>query len=60
MRVRTGVTEIGTREVRIAFEILLEGSDKISAKGYFVYILVDAETGRARTIPDPIREKYSV
>ncbi len=60
MRVRTGVTEVGRREVKVAFEIIAEGSEKVSASGYFEYILVDSETGRARTIPDDVREKYSV
>jgi acyl-CoA thioester hydrolase/thioesterase-3 len=45
MRVRTQVAAIGRREVKVLFEI---------------YMLVDRDTGRPRTIPDEVRRKYSV
>lgn len=60
MTVRTWVSGITRREVRIGFEILIEPEKKLSAEGYFLYILVDRETGGARTIPDDVRGMYSV
>ncbi len=58
--VRTQVAEIGRREVKVAFEILVAEAEKLSASGYFEYILVDRQSGRARTIPDHVRKMYSV
>ena len=58
--VQTRVAEIGRREVKVAYEIFVVGADKVSASGYFDYILVDRESGKARTIPEHVREKYSV
>jgi acyl-CoA thioester hydrolase/thioesterase-3 len=60
MRVRTWVREIGRREVTVGFEILVEPEGRLSAEGYFVYLLVDRDTGKARTIPDDVRQAYSV
>ncbi len=60
MAVRTCVKEIGRREVTIGFEILIEPGRKLSAGGYFGYILVDRDSGKARTIPDEVRAAYSV
>ena len=50
-RVRTSVAEIRKREVRVAFEIVRDADERLSAEGYFDYMLVDVATGRPRTIP---------
>ncbi|MEW6301949.1 MAG: acyl-CoA thioesterase [Verrucomicrobiota bacterium] len=60
MIVRTWVEDIVKDSVRVAFEIVRKGNGKISAEGYFVYTMVNLQTGRAETIPDWIVAKYSV
>jgi len=58
--VRTRVTEIHTRGVKVAFEILKNADGKQSAKGWLDYVMVHADTGRPAIIPEDILEKYSV
>ena len=58
--VRTRVAEIARREVKVAFEILVVGAEKVSASGHFDYILVDCDSGKARTIPDHVKEHSSL
>lgn len=58
--VRTRVTEIHTRGVKVAFEILKNDDGKLSARGWLDYVMVHAATGRPAIIPEDILEKYSV
>ncbi|MEM7146570.1 MAG: thioesterase family protein [Verrucomicrobiota bacterium] len=58
--VRTRMRTIGRREVTVDFEIVNRETERVSAEGWFAYLFVDAETGKPRTIPDDIREAYSV
>ena len=58
--VRTRVSEIHTRGVRVEFEILKASDDKLSAKGWCDYVMVHAETGRPAVVPEDVIEKYSV
>ncbi len=59
-RVRTSISEIRKREVRVVFEILRLTDGRLSAEGYFDYTLVDLGTGRPKRIPDEVIRKYSV
>lgn len=59
-RVLTQVEEIRTRGVKITFEIHKCADDKLVAKGWFDYVMVDLNTGRPRLIPDDILAKYSI
>jgi acyl-CoA thioesterase FadM len=58
--VRTRVREIGRRQVSVGWEIINEATSRVSAEGWFEYLFVDSETGQPRTIPDDIREAYSI
>ncbi len=58
--VRTRISEMQPRGVRVSYEILRQDSGKLSALGYFDYSMVDRETGRATDIPPDIVAKYSV
>jgi YbgC/YbaW family acyl-CoA thioester hydrolase len=60
LAVRTRVREIGRREVLVEYEITNKATARVSAEGWFGYLFVDGETGRPRTIPDDIREAYSI
>lgn len=58
--IRTGVTEVRSRGVKVEFAIIKHSDQKLSAKGYFDYVMVDSESGKARIIDADIIEKYSV
>lgn len=58
--VRTRVSEIHKRGVRVDYEILRNRDEKLSAKGWFDYVMVNFATGRPAVIPEDIIEKYSV
>ena len=58
--VRTWVQEMEKDSVRVEFEIVKKASGKLACDGWFQYTMVSLKTGRAETIPDWIREKYSV
>ncbi len=60
MLVRTHVSEMRRHGVRVEFEIIRQSDEKVSAKGYFDYVMVDAETGRPAVIPEDIAAAYSV
>lgn len=60
MIVRTRVSEMHPRGVTVEFEILKAADERVSARGYFDYIMVDAETGRPVVIPEDIVAAYSV
>ena len=58
--VRTRVDEIRTRGVKVAFEIHKQSDDRLVAKGWLDYVMVSAENGRPRAIPEDIIEIYSI
>lgn len=58
--VKTWIDEIFKDGVRVHFEIIKKATGKLSCDGYFNYTMVNLETGRAETIPQFIRDKYSV
>ena len=58
--VKTWVDEIGKDSIKVAFEIVKVPSGKLCADGNFGCTMVNAETGRAETIPDWIVAKYSI
>jgi len=60
MLVRTRVSELRSRGVKVDFEIIKQGDGKTSAKGYFDYVMVSSDTGRPQVIDKDIAEKYSV
>lgn len=58
--VRTGVEEIRSRGVKVAFEIFKQSDNRLVAKGWLDYVMVALETGRPQTIPEDILEHYSI
>lgn len=58
--VQTQVEEIHLRSVRVAFEIAKESDNKTVARGWLDYVMVDADSGRPKTIPEDIVEAYSI
>ena len=57
--VRTGISELQKRGVKVEFEIFKKGG-KLSACGWFNYLMVYADSGRPAVLTDEIIEKYSV
>jgi acyl-CoA thioester hydrolase/thioesterase-3 len=58
--VRTGILEVARSGVRVRFEIVIRGSGKLSAEGYFDYTMISARTGKPEAIPPDIVQKYSI
>ena len=58
--VKTRVSKIEDRSCFVEFEILREETGKIAATGWFEYVLVNAESGRAVSIPEDIVTAYSI
>ncbi len=56
----TRVDEIGSRSVKVVFQIAKTSDGKAVAKGWLDYVLVSLENGRPQTIPGDIVAKYSV
>lgn len=58
--VRTWIDEVQENGVVVHFEIMKKASGKLSCDGYFRYIMVNMDTGRAEKIPEWIIQRYSV
>ncbi|MCG8601947.1 MAG: acyl-CoA thioesterase [Verrucomicrobiales bacterium] len=58
--VKTQVEEIRSRGVKVGFRIDKGSDQKAVAKGWLDYVMVDAETGRPKSIPEDVIELYSV
>lgn len=60
IKVRTWVEEIRRTSVKVCFQILKKKTEDLSEEGYFVYVLINAKTGKPEKIPPRIIKKYSV
>ena len=58
--VRTWVEEIVKDSVKVQFEIRKKKNNKLACDGYFLYTMVNINTGRAEIIPAEIVAKYYV
>lgn len=58
--VRTAVMEIDRTDVKVKFEIIRTETGKTAASGYFLYTMINRNTGRAEVIPDWVIERYSI
>ncbi|MGD8536510.1 MAG: acyl-CoA thioesterase [Candidatus Aminicenantes bacterium] len=58
--VRTWIEETGQKSVKVRFRILKKETEKLATEGEFVYVLINARTGRPQLIPEDIAKKYSV
>ncbi|NQT81014.1 MAG: hypothetical protein HQ555_11565 [Candidatus Aminicenantes bacterium] len=46
--------------MKVGFQILKKGTEIIAAEGYFVYVLINAKTGKSEIIPEEIIKRYSI
>ena len=51
---------MGTKSVKVCFQIRKKGTDEVAAEGHAVYFLVDARSGKPEIIPEDIVKKYSI
>jgi acyl-CoA thioester hydrolase/thioesterase-3 len=58
--VRTWIEKFTLIGVKVQFQIIRLADQKLSCDGWFDYVMVSIETGRAVRIPESIRSKYSV
>jgi YbgC/YbaW family acyl-CoA thioester hydrolase len=58
--VRTWIKETGQKSVKVCFQILKKETEKLTTEGEFVYVLINAKTGKPELIPEDIVKKYSV
>ena len=58
--VRTWIEETGQKSVKVRFQILKKETKKLTTEGEFVYVLINAQTGKPELIPEGIVKKYSV
>ena len=58
--VRTWIEKFTLIGVKVQFQIVRLADQKLSCDGWFDYVMVSLETGRAVRIPESIRSKYSV
>lgn len=58
--VETGIDSINDRGCRVSFEIRMINNNKIACDGWFDYILIDIETGKALKVTKEMIEKYSI
>src|SRR5690606_3402155 len=58
--VETRIAEIHKHGVRVDYEILREADGRLSARGWFEYTLVCAESGRPQVIPEDVVAAYSI
>jgi len=54
------VEEVKKRSVKVRFQILKKGTEEMASEGYFVYVLINAKTGKPEIIPEDIIRIYSV
>ena len=58
--VRTWIEKFTLIGVKVQFQIVAFEGQKLSCDGWFDYVMVSLETGRAVRIPATIRAKYSI
>ncbi|MDF1752690.1 MAG: acyl-CoA thioesterase [Verrucomicrobiales bacterium] len=58
--VATRVSKIADRSCHVEFSVTRQKTGKISAQGWFEYVMVSTDTGRSVSIPDDILAAYSI
>lgn len=58
--VKTGITSINTKGCRVHFTITKKNGGKISADGWFDYVLIDKESGRGAFVNEEMISRYSI
>lgn len=57
--VRTGIEDISKKSCRVRFSITIKSSGKVSADGWFDFVLIDLKTNKGVTIPEDIIAHYA-
>ncbi len=58
--VETGILTISSKECKVGFEMINLKSNKISADGWFDFVMTDLKTGRAVEIQEDMILNYSI
>ena len=58
--VKTGIIRIDDRGCRVGFTITLKKTNKVSADGWFDFVMIDLKTGKSLLIPQEIKQHYEV
>ena len=58
--VRTWIEILGKRSVTVLFQMLKKKDMSLAAEGQTVFVLIEIKTGKPASIPDDIRDKYTV
>lgn len=58
--VQTGITNITKKGCKVEFEIKSAATNKISADGWFDFVMIDLKTGRGVEVTQEMIEKYSI
>jgi acyl-CoA thioester hydrolase/thioesterase-3 len=58
--VKTSIDDIDDRGCRVKFNITNKSNNKISADGWFDFVMIDINTGKSVLIPESIIEHYMV
>ena len=58
--VKTGITTINNKGCRVHFTITKKASGKISADGWFDYVLIDKTNGKSAFVTEDMIKRYSI
>lgn len=58
--VQTGILSINKKGCKVEFEIKNTKTNKISADGWFDFVMIDLKTGRGVEVDQEMIEKYSI
>ena len=58
LRVRTLITEVGTRIVKFSYEVFPEAADRLLASGATTHVICDRD-GWPKTLPEKYREYFA-
>jgi len=58
--VRTGIETINERGCRVIFSIISKLTEKISADGWFDFVMIDIKTNKGIRIPESIMDHYLI
>ena len=57
---RTGIDSIDERKCRVNFTILSKSSGKVCCDGWFDFVMIEMQTGKAALIPRDVIEHYQI
>jgi YbgC/YbaW family acyl-CoA thioester hydrolase len=57
---RTGIDSIDERKCRVNFTILSKNTGKVCCDGWFDFVMIEMQTGKAALIPKDVIEHYQI